>query len=252
MSSPKSSLFARFALLLAPLALAACGDGAKTSGNSTTPATPVAGATAPAGQSWTEVVTKVENGYRMGNPNAPIKLVEYGARSCPVCGAFSQAAARTIEDKYVASGKVSFEFHDFLVHGAPDLPGALLGVCGGEGAFFPLLDAMYANQSTYLDGIQKLSPADQAKLKTATPAEAVTILAQAGGLIDLVKQRGIPEAKARQCLGDQKLIEALAKRTDALGADGTVTATPTFYINGEKVEGSDWATVEAALKAAGA
>lgn len=246
-------MFSRFAapaaLLLAPFALAACGD--KTGGTDA-PANSVAAVAAPAGKNWTEVVEKVGLGYRMGNPDAPIKLVEYGARSCPGCGAFGRAATRPLEEKYVASGKVSYEFHDYLVHGASDLPGALLGVCGGDATFFPLLEGMYMAQNDYLDRLQKMSPADQERLKTATPTQGVTILAEAGGLIDFVKQRGIPEAKARQCLADQKLLEALAKETEKLTRDGRVTGTPTFYLNDEKVQGGDWPTVEAALQAAGA
>lgn len=241
---------ARFAFLILPLLLAACGEGAGT-GNVAT-AAPVAGAAAPAGQNWTDVVEKVDNGYRMGNPNAPVKLVEYGARSCPTCGAFARAATRPLEEKYIASGKVSYEFHDFLVHGAQDLPGALLGACGGGATFFPLLEAMYENQNDYLDRLPKMSAADQARLRTATPVQAVTILAEQGGLLDLVKQRGIPEAKARQCLNNQALLEALAKETDTLGANGRVSGTPTFYLNGERVQAVDWPTIEAALKAAGA
>lgn len=244
-----SRFTAPVALLLAPFALAACGD--KTGGDKA--GAPVAAVSAPAGKAWTDVVEKVDLGYRMGNPDAPIKLVEYGARSCPTCGAFGQTATRPLEEKYVASGKVSYEFHDFLVHGASDLPGALLGVCGGAATFFPLLEGMYVGQNDYLDKLQKMSPADQERLKTANPTQGVTILAEVGGLIDFVKQRGIPEAKARQCLADQKLLEALAKSTEDLGKNGRVTGTPTFYINGERYEGSPtWAGVEEALKAAGA
>lgn len=244
-------MIARFAWVLLPLLLAACGD-QTGSGSNGTSAAPVAAATPPAGQAWTDVVEKVDLGYRMGNPDAPIKLVEYGARSCPTCGAFGRTATRPLEEKYVATGKVSYEFHDFLVHGAQDLPGALLGVCGGSATFFPLLEGMYVGQNDYLDKLQGMSPADQARLKTATPTQGVTILAEVGGMIDMVKQRGIPEAKARQCLADQARLEALAKSTEKLGQDGTVTGTPTFYINGDRVQATDWAGVEAALKAAGA
>lgn len=246
-------MFSRFtasaALLVAPLALAACGD--KT-GNASDPAASVAAVTAPAGKKWTEVVEKVDLGYRMGNPDAPIKLVEYGARSCPGCAAFANNATRTLEDKYVASGKVSYEFHDFLVHGVMDLPGAMLGTCVGDATFFPLLEAMYQNQNDYLDRAQKLSAAQQEQMKTASPTASVTMLAEAGGMIDFVKQRGIPEAKARECLGDMKRLEALAKESEKLSSDGRVTGTPTFYLNGKRVEAGDWAGVEAALKAAGA
>lgn len=237
-------------LMVSALALAGCGNGAD---NSTAPAAPVAAASAPAGQNWVDTVVKVaDGGYRMGNPDAPIKLIEYGARSCPTCGLFGREGMRPLEEQYVASGKVSYEFHDFLVHGAQDLPGALLGICAGTAPFFGLLEAMYVTQNDYLDRLPKMSKADQARLQSATPTQAVTILAEQGGMIELVKQRGIPEAKARACLNDQKALEALAATTEKLGKDGTVTGTPTFYLNGERVNAADWAGVETALKAAGA
>lgn len=240
----------RIALFLLPLALAACGDGAS---KSSAPAAPVAAVTAPAGQSWLDTVSQTDGGFRVGNPNASIKLVEYGARSCPTCGAFAREGAEPLLNNYVATGKVSFEFRDFLVHGASDIPGALLGACAGPGPFFPLMEAMYNEQNAYLDKLQAMSPADQKAMESMTPTQVATTLAEKGGLLDLVKTRGIPEQKARACLGDQKALEALAKRTEKWGQDGTVTGTPTFYINGEKYGGApSWEGLEAALKTAGA
>jgi protein-disulfide isomerase len=247
--SLRPALLSLFAL---PLALAACSEGGGGTGNGATAATPVAAASAPAGQSWIDTVVKTPEGYRMGNPDAPIKLVEYGARSCPACGAFSRASAQPLAETYVASGKVSFEFRDFLVHGISDMPGALLAACAGPGPFFALTDAMYANQNDYLDRLQKISPADQQRMQNASPTQAVTFLAEQGGLIEFVKQRGIPEAKARQCLNDQAALEAVAKITENASKEGKVTGTPTFYLNDERVQAGDWPSIEEALKKAGA
>lgn len=235
-----------------PLALAACSG--EATGDNATSAAPVAAATAPAGRSWTETVVQTpEGGFRMGNPNAPIKLVEYGARTCPTCGAFSREAATPLEQNYVASGKVSFEFRDFLVHGAPDLAAALLGQCGGTATFFPVLDQMYANQDSYLDRLQQGGAAFQERLNSLAPTAAITALGEQMGLIDFVKQRGLPEAKARACLSDQATIDRIAKQSQAAQASGKVTGTPTFLLNGEPVQGAvGWRQVEDALKRAGA
>lgn len=241
----------RLALMSLAIALAGCGDGGA---NSSAPATPVAAAAAPAGGSWTETVARTpEGGFRMGNPDAPIKLVEYGARTCPTCGAFSREGATPLERNYVASGKVSFEFRDFLVHGAPDLAAALLGQCGGTATFFPILDQMYANQDGYLDRLQQGGAALQERLNAMAPTQAITALAEQMGLIDFVKQRGVPEGKARACLADQAAIDRIAKQSQDAQASGTVTGTPTFLLNGEPVQGAvSWPQVEQALKAAGA
>ena len=243
----------RFAFLLPALALAACNpDAAETVEVNQTPAAAVNAAAPAAGSNWAETVSKTaQGGYVMGNPNAPIKLVEYGARSCPTCGQLARDGFGPLTEKYVATGKVSFEFRDFLVHGAPDLALALVGQCGGPGPFFPLLEQQYAMQNDYLDALQKITPQQQQAMTTMSPAQIATALAEAMGQVDFAKQRGLPEAKVRACLSDQGQIEALAKQTEAAG--GEVQGTPTLLINGKKLDGvTNWQGLEEALKAAGA
>ena len=77
------------------------------------------------------------------------------------------------------------------------------------------------------------------------------------GLIDFVKERGLPEAAARKCIADQAQVNQLTKQTQDNGpgpvGNGLVTGTPTFLINGEAQAGAvSWAAVEQALKKAGA
>ena len=235
---------------LAALALVGC-SGGDAAGNGAA-AAPVAARPAPAGQSWTDIVARTPEGYRMGNPDAPIKLAEYGSRLCPTCGAFAREAYEPLM-KYVGTGKVSFEFREFLVHGAPDLPPSLLGLCVGAPAFFPLLEQMYQNQASFADKLTNAPAAVQEQLKTAKPVDAVRIMADTMGLVDFVKQRGLPEAKARACLADMGQIDRLTKQTSDKTNDGTVSGTPTFLINGKVSQGTlTWGQLQQALKAAGA
>ena len=242
-----------FAAALAALALAGCSNQGN-GGNTTAAATaPVAAKPAPAGQSWTDTVVKTAEGYRVGNPDAPVKVAEYGSRLCPTCGAFAREGYEPLMKNYVNTGKVSLEFREFLVHGAPDLPPSLLGNCVPPATFFPLLEAMYANQQGFNDKLIAAPAAVQDRLKTAKPVEAVGILADTMGLVDFVKQRGLPEAKARACLADMGQIDRLTKQTQDRTNDQTVTGTPTFLINGKVAQGViTWGQLEPALKAAGA
>lgn len=245
---------ARFLPALAILAgLSACGGGDAGS-NTAAPAAPVAGAAAPAGQNWTEVVEKTaEGGYRMGNPDAPIKLVEYGSRTCPTCGSFAREGYKPLTEQYVATGKVSFEFRDFLVHGAPDLAAAVTGACGGTAPFFPILEQMYANQQATLETLEQTPQEFQAQLQGASPARIASAWADRLGYDDFVKQRGVPEAKVRQCLADEAAITDATKATEAAMQSSQVSGTPTFIINGEVQQGIvSWQQLETALKAAGA
>ena len=75
----------RFALA-APiaLALASCGSGADETGEIAGEA--IAAIPAPDGTEWRDMVTVTDmDGYMIGNPDAPIKLVEYASLTCPTC-----------------------------------------------------------------------------------------------------------------------------------------------------------------------
>ncbi len=236
-------------LIVLPLVLAGC---SKETGTPSAPASPVPSISAPAGQNWIDVVSRTAEGTIVGNPAAPIKLVEYGSRLCPTCGALARESFQPLMNTYVKSGKVSFEYREFLVHGAPDLPPALLGNCTDPATFFPILDQMYQGQDGFNTKLQAMPQPMQQQLQTAKPVDAIRIMAEQMGMIDFAKQRGIPEAKARQCLGDMAQIDRWTKQTQDKSADGTVTGTPTLLINGKKAEAVTWGQLEPLLKAAGA
>jgi len=244
----------RFWIALAPLMiLAGCGGGGAANNGSATGGAPVANVPPPAGQQWTDVVVATKDGFRMGNPNAPIKLVEYGSRTCPVCGQFGREGTKPLE-ALVKTGKLSWEFREFFVHGQPDFAPALLGRCGGPGPFFGLLEQMYVEQAPFEEKMS--SPEGQAifqRMQGQQPIEAAKAWDGLMGYTEFVKQRGIPEDKARACLSDQAAFDHMLQvMTDAQNNKG-VSGTPTFFINDRIVEGvSSWSGLEPALKAAGA
>lgn len=240
-----------YAALAAALSLVACGGG----DDAQTQAPAVKAIAAPVGHDWTQTVAKTAEGYVMGNPDAPIKLVEYGSRLCPTCGAFAHDGYQPLTDTYVKSGKVSFEFREFLVHGPLDMPPALLGTCVGADPFFPLLEQMFANQESFEQNLQKAPAAVQQAINNAPPATHFKLMGEAMGLVAFVQQRGVPAAKAESCLTDMKEIDRLTKQTSdkGPGGDGVVSGTPTFLINGKLADGViTWPAMEAALKRAGA
>jgi protein-disulfide isomerase len=244
----------RFALAFLPLlALAACGGGTENASAPVTSSTPVAAATPPAGRQWVDVVTKTpEGGFRQGNPNAAIQLVEYGSRTCPTCGRFAAEGVEPLRQKYISTGKVSYEFRDFPLHGAPDLALALLNQCVGTDAFFPVLDQMFANQAAFGEKLNALPEGFQQQLQTMTPPQAAAAMADAMGAIAFAKQSGVPEAKARQCLADQTTIKSIADVMADASNNRGVTGTPSFFINGKQIDAAMWSQVETALQAAGA
>ncbi|WP_174279346.1 DsbA family protein [Sphingomonas bacterium] len=243
--------------LASALALAACGSSGSGGGTAppTAPAGSIAAVPPPAGQDWTQTVSRTAEGFVMGNPQAPIKLVEYGSRLCPTCGALARDGYQPLTDRYVKTGKVSFEFREFLVHGAVDVPPALIGTCVGPEPFFALLEQMFANQESFEDALQKAPPATQQRIDAAPVATRFKLMGDAMGLTAFVQARGVPAATAAACLTDTKRIDALTKQTQdkGPGGDGTVSGTPTLLLNGRVADGViTWPALDAALKRAGA
>jgi protein-disulfide isomerase len=229
-----------------PLALAACNK----SGDSA-PGAPIAAVAPPAGKAWADVVAKTDDGAGvvMGNPGAPIRLVEYGSLSCPHCAKLAQEGMATITGTYVASGKVSYEFRSFAIH-PQDIPLTVLARCGAPDTFFGLVEQIYTNFDAMSAGVEK--GIEKAKAASSLPpAQRYPALADALGYTEFFSSRGLPVADQKKCLANLPAAEAVAKESEAISAKG-IDSTPTVLINGKKVEGNDWKAVEAALKAAGA
>lgn len=239
-------------LTVAPLclALAACGSGgdkgAAPSGE------PVAKIAPPAGKAWTDVIEKTpEGGYRMGNPDAPIKLIEFGSLTCPHCAEFAETSAAELRDTFVASGRVSFEFRNF-VRDPIDIAAAQLTRCGAPESYFALTEQAFANQPAMFEAIQKGGePAYNAAM--AQPDDRrVLAIAQLAGLPDFFATRGIAKEQGAACLTDGKAAEALAKATQEQSKEYDIQGTPTFLVNGQKIDANAWPEVKAKLEEAGA
>lgn len=242
-----------FPLILAPLALlAACGSGGV--GNSSAASTgPAATKAPPAGKAWIEVVSKTaEGGWRMGNPQAPITLIEYGSRACPVCARFEAEGFGKLKEGPIARGQMSYEFRDYPVHGPLDLAPILLGQCVSDEAFFPLLEQMFADQPTLLQNAETV--AQQLQAQNLPPAALATAYGEQLGYLEYVKQHaGLPEAQARACLSNDAAIKRIADRADEAAKKYRVSGTPTFVLNGETQDGVfEWAGLQERLRAAGA
>jgi protein-disulfide isomerase len=213
----------------------------------------VAAKRAPAKVKWVNVVVATpEGGIRMGNPNAAVKLIEYGSRTCPHCGLFGREGLPALKAGPIAAGKLSYEFRDFPVHGALDLGPILLGRCVSPGQFFPLLDAMFAGQQALLAKAE----ATETKLKTMTnpsPNQIATTVANDLGYVALATRRGMAPARAKACLADRVALNRVVAMTDTAEKQYGVSGTPTFIINGTKADNVyDWANLQPLLAAAGA
>ncbi len=236
------------ATLALPFALAACGDTAEEGATSGEPIAPIA---APAGTQWVDQVQVTEaDGYLIGNPDAPIKLIEYGSLTCGACAQFAATGAEELKNEYVNSGRVSFELRN-QVHNGLDLVLARLVRCGAPESMQPLSDQVWLNLETVLGNAQANPQALDAAM--ALPEDQrFAAAADAAGFLDFFATRGLSRDQAATCLADPAAVTAIAERSDAQSKELGVTATPTFILNGKVLEERSWPEIEAALQRAGA
>ncbi|NND49805.1 MAG: thioredoxin domain-containing protein [Rhizobiales bacterium] len=232
------------------LGLAACGgsEDAGAQGNRD----PIETVAPPEGKAWTEIVAKTpEGGYRMGNPEAPIKLVEYGSLTCPHCAQFAADSSEEIRGTFVESGRVSFEFRNFVMNPL-DLTMAMLTRCGTPESYFALTEQVFANQNTV---IETWSGLDEAALNNAAnqpPATRYQAMAQLAGLPDFFASRGISKDQAMTCLADGASAESLVQSTQQQSEEFDITGTPSFLVNGVKLDSNAWPEIKTRLENMGA
>jgi len=152
----------------------------------------------------------------LGNPDAPVTVEEYVSLTCSHCAEFYNAVLPELEKRYVETGKVRFILRDFPLDGVA-LKAAVLARCMPAEQYYPFIRMIYKNQAAWI--------------VSKEPEKTLMQYAKLGGL---------PEDKAKACLADTGLQDAVvAERTNA-AEKLNIEATPTFIINGgaETVKGA--------------
>lgn len=157
----------------------------------------------------------------LGSPDAPVELVEYASLSCPHCAAFHARALPEIRERFIDTGRVRYVYRDFPLD-RPALLGSMIAQCQAEERFFPVLEMLFRRQD---DWARKGDPEEM--------KEAIT-----GHL----RQFGITRGDISACLAETeenqgRMRAILQERLDASNRLG-VNSTPSFFVDGEKVEGA--------------
>jgi protein-disulfide isomerase len=235
------------------LALAGCGSGndanqTNLSSASGANAAPLQQIAAPNNGDWTETVTMTDRGgFLMGNPNAPVKLLEYASITCPHCAEFSEQGGAALRDTYVRSGQVSWEYRPYMIF--PTDPGIFMLLrCLGPQPFFHVSEQLYADQRSWATRLQSMPDEQAQALQGMPPPQQAAALIRATGLDAFFRQRGMPEARMNACLADQSNLQQLGEITRRATQEDDVQGTPTFIINGEKTSAGTWAQLEPLLR----
>ena len=143
----------------------------------------------------------------MGNPNAPITIVEWGDYQCTFCHKFHQSSKDTLIEEYVNTGKINFLFRDFPLNGPDSVLAAQASYCADDqGKYWEYHDEIYKNWAGERTGWVTRQSLDQF-------ANTVRL--------DLVQ--------FNKCIDDKKYQQRVLEN-EKFGVKIGIKATPTFLI----------------------
>lgn len=153
-------------------------------------------------------------GVLVGDPAAPVKIIEFGDYQCAACGRFAQAVKPLLDLNYVQTGKVQFVFYDFPLvemHPTAFLAARAARCAGDQDQYWLYHDALFARQPQW-----------------ASSGDAVD------DFVGYAAELGLDEAAFESCLrSDRHAATVTANRR--LGEQLGVNATPTVIMAGRRV-----------------
>jgi protein-disulfide isomerase len=158
----------------------------------------------------------------LGQPNAPITIIEYASLTCPHCAHFENEVLPEIEKQWIDTGKARLVMRDFPLDRTA-LAAETLARCVPPDRFYPLVKSMFADQPAWV----------QADWRP--------------GLERIAKFAGIGGDQFDACLANKTIENQVAASRLLASTQLGVDATPTFFIDGRKFEGEP--TVEGFSKA---
>ena len=150
----------------------------------------------------------------LGKADAPITVIEYASLTCPHCADFDENTFPEVKKNWIDTGKVKWIFRDFPLNQVA-AKASMVAHCAPRSEFFTFLDVLFKNQANWATN-------DNDQLMKALQRYA--------------SLGGISEDKFKSCMADQALYDSILNSQLVAGRDYGVDSTPTFFINGKKVE----------------
>lgn len=167
------------------------------------------------------------DGRGIGNPNAPVKVVEWGDYQCSACDYFYRNGQNQLLNQYVASGQVYFSFRDFPFFGPQSENAAAAAWCANDqGKYWEFHDTMYGNQ-----------PPENTNQITNTFLKTVA------------SSIGLNMEQFNQCYDSGK-YKSKVSEDNAAAKQLKISGTPTFFVNGTAVSSTNYSDLQSAIEKA--
>jgi protein-disulfide isomerase len=158
-----------------------------------------------------------------GAASAPATIVEYASMTCSHCAAFHEQVWPALKAKYVDTGKAKFILREFPLDPLA-IAAFMTARCAGPDKRDALIDRLFASQQDW-----------------AFHDEPLDRLRRAAGL---------SPADFLACVKDKALFDGVNAERDSAAARFGLDSTPTFFVDGRKLDGEPTLTAfDAALAA---
>ena len=161
-----------------------------------------------------------------GNPNAKVKVVEFGDFRCPFCDRFFKDTEPQLLKEYIDTGKIAFYFRQYQFLGVASVVAGNAAECANEqGRFWTFHDYLYQNQ----------------------PSESDTSMYTVDNMTKVAGQLGLDSSQFKSCLASQKYGQKVQDDLVA-GQQSGVNGTPTTFVNRKSLVGAQpYATFKALI-----
>jgi len=150
----------------------------------------------------------------LGEADAPITIIEYASLTCPHCAHFANEVLPKLKETWIDTGKAKLILRDFPLDGAA-LRAAMVARCAPPDRFYPLVEMFFAGQEQWV--------------LTRDPGAALEHLARLGG---------VSSKEFNSCINDKTLEDRVTQSRLTASQQLGVGSTPTFFVNGSKLEGA--------------
>jgi protein-disulfide isomerase len=148
----------------------------------------------------------------MGQPSAPVTVIEYASLTCPFCRQFREKVFPQFKREFIDTGKVYYIFREYPI-GRQAAAAAIAARCAPEDKFFALNERLLASQARWTAQEVRLDP-----------------------IYKIVQEFGISRAEFDTCQQNQTIVEGLLV-VKQKGREYGVSGTPTLFVNQSQIRG---------------
>ncbi|MDA0187120.1 MAG: DsbA family protein [Proteobacteria bacterium] len=161
----------------------------------------------------------------MGDPDAPVEMIEYASFTCPHCRTFHENTLPLLKADYIDQGRLRYVYRE-VYFDRFGLWAGMVARCAGPERYFGIVDLIYQRQAEWTQG----APADVAE-----------------NLRRIGRTAGLNNEQLDACLTDGAMAQAMIDTYEAHMAEHAISGTPAFVIAGRLHSNMSYADMSALI-----